>query len=301
MKHINKKILAVFCGSLVFLGGCSDATTQISDKSEVLITVGNDKISKGDIYNGLLAQGSVSTIENQITKFLVDKEVPVSEELEKEAKKTLKEYREAYGDDWKKTYKNAGFETEEAFYEDVVLVNTRAEKLTAAYIEQNYEDSIERFNPRKVQIIEIEDAADAEKAFEMAQENDSDFEAIAKEYGTKTYKGTEAIYNSESGLPDVVWNKIDAAVGDDVLIDSILQDVSNEKFYIVRVTNSITETFKEEAIENMKEISGTITSSDTGLKLSEEAFNFFLKKYDYSIHDITVYEALLSASEQYKR
>lgn len=64
-----KRIATGLCAALLLfsLVGCSDATTNVSDKNEALITIGTDKITKGDVYNGLVAQGDISPVVKALT------------------------------------------------------------------------------------------------------------------------------------------------------------------------------------------------------------------------------------------
>ncbi|MDL2276935.1 peptidyl-prolyl cis-trans isomerase, partial [Breznakia sp. OttesenSCG-928-G09] len=178
--------------------------------------------------------------------------------------------------------------------------------LTSVYVKDNFKELSGRFKPRKVEIIEISDADKAQKALDAAKEKKSDFAKIAKEYGdTTTYDGSEKVYTTHSGLPDVVWNNIESTKKNNTVIDKLLQDTNAGTYYVVRVTNVKPSKFKEDAITAMKDISIDTTTTDengsTELSLADQAFQYYLQKYDYSIHDINVYETLLSTSKKYER
>lgn len=301
---MKKKILALFCGVL-FITGCSDATTQVNDKNSVLIKVGDEEITKGDLYTALVAQGNITPIETRMYKILVDKLVPVTEELEKEAKEKLDGYKETYGDEWEKAYKDAGYESEEVFYNDVVLLNARVSKLTELFVADDFNALAKEFKPRKAAIIEVSDVTKAEEALAAAKEKDSDFAEVAKTYGTTTtYKGEAAIYNTNSGLSDVLWNNIVGAEKDNTVIDKVLQDTTSGTYYIVKVINVDPSKFKEEAITSITKINidtTTDANGNTPLSLADQAFVYFLNKYDYSIHDINIYQILLASSKKFQR
>ncbi|MDQ0359294.1 peptidyl-prolyl cis-trans isomerase [Breznakia pachnodae] len=303
---MKKKLMAIFCGSLLVLSGCSDATTTVQNDDKVLITVGDDEITKGDMYTGLVAAGNITPVSTKMSEILVDKVVPVTDEIEESAKETLASYKESYGDDWEKTYQGYGYDTEEDFYNDVILLNARVTKLTEAYVKDNFTELAKRFKPRKAEIIEITDADKAEEALKEAKKDDADFAKIADTYGDKTtYNGSEAVYNTHSGLADVLWNNISSVEKNNTVVDKVLQDTTSGTYYIVRVTNVSPKKFKEEAIESMKDITIDTSTTDedgnTELSLADQAFQYYLQKYDYSIHDINVYEALLSSSKKYER
>ena len=303
---MKKKLMAIFCGSLLILSGCSDATTSVENDDKVLITVGDEDITKGDIYTGLVATGNITPVSEKMTEILVDKVVPVTEEIEKSAKETLASYKESYGDKWEETYKTSGYETEEDFYNNVVLLNTRVPLITDAYIKDNFTELAKRFKPRKAEIIEIADIEKTEEALKAAKAKDADFTKIADTYGvTTTYNGSEKVYNSHSGLADVLWTNISSVEKNGTIIDKVLQDTTSGSYYLVRVTNISPKKFEDEAIASIKSITIDTTTADadgnTELSLADQAFQYYLQKYKYSIHDINVYESLLSASKKYER
>lgn len=303
---MKKILIGIFCGSLLLVGGCSDATTKVENSDKVLITIGDDEITKGDIYTGLVAQGSATPIEKKMYTILIEKEVPITEEIEKEAKANLQTFKDSYGEKWEESYKNEGYETEEAYYKDVLLLNVRVGKLKNIYVKNNFNDLAKRFKPRKAQIIEVKDVEKAKQALEAAKKDGSDFATIATEFGdTTTYNGAEAVYNSNSGLADALWSNIVGVKKNGTVIDKVLQDTTSGSYYIIKVTNVKPSDFKEEAIISMKDINVDTTALDengnTELSIADQAFRYFLEKYDYSIHDIDVYQSLLTSSKKYER
>ncbi|OCN05208.1 hypothetical protein A4S06_02155 [Erysipelotrichaceae bacterium MTC7] len=299
---MKKKLLTVACASLLLVSGCSNATTQVEDDNKVLITIGDEEITKGDIYTGLVAQGNITPVQRAMSEILVDKLVKVDDEIKKAADEDLAYYKETYGDQWENTYKSYGYADEESFYNDVILLNARMNKLTSLYVKANLADLAKEFSPKKAQIIQVKDEAKAKEALAAAKKKDADFAAVAKEFGDEgTYNGSEAIYNTNSGLPDVAWKYIEEASKKGV-VDKVLQDPTAETYYIVKVTQTNYEKFKDEAITNISEITITeSTEEDAPKPLADRAFAYYLKKYDYSIHDVKIYQELLSSSWKFEK
>lgn len=73
---------------LTTLFGCKDASADISNGSEVLFTVGSTKVTNDDIFRPLFLSGGFSQVNMTVSKIIFEKEVPVTEEVTKEAKKT---------------------------------------------------------------------------------------------------------------------------------------------------------------------------------------------------------------------
>ena len=86
-----KKFVTGLCAALLLftMCGCSDATTNVSNRSEALITIGNDKITNGDVYSGLIAQGDVSAVASALSKAIASKAVETTEAIEKSAQASL--------------------------------------------------------------------------------------------------------------------------------------------------------------------------------------------------------------------
>jgi len=304
---MKKKIILIFCGFLFVLGGCSDATTSVSKSDTVMIQVGDEKITKGDFYTGLVAAGNSLPVEKKMNEILIDKEVPITDEIKEKAKETLASYKENYeGDKWVEAYTGMGYESEEEFFDEVLVYNERVTLLTQAYVKENFDELAKRFKPRMAQVIEISDPQKAEEAFVDAKKKDADFTLLAQTYGDTTkFDGSEVVYTTHSDLSDVLWNNIAGAKKSGKVIDKVLQDTTSGTYYIVKVTNHSPKKFKDEAIDAIKAITIDTTTPDAQgnmeLSLADQAFHFYLQKYDYSIHDINVYETLLSTSKKFER
>ena len=112
-----------------------------------------------------------------------------------------------------------------------------------------------------------------------------------KEYGsTTTYKGTEEIYNSKSGLPTTVFDKI-KSTNKKGLIESVMEDTSSKKYYVVKVTNATPKDFEEDAINSIVEKAST--------DIEPAATAYYLKKYDFTVYDKDIYDGIKSTNESY--
>ena len=75
-------------------------------------------------------------------------------------------------------------------------------------------------------------------------------------------------------------------------------DTTTSYQYIIYVVSSDADEIKEEAIEALA--ASEDYTNDDGLSIDEEAFNYYLNKLGYSIHDVEIYEDLLSDSYMYE-
>ena len=104
---------------LVALSGCSNASTNISDPSIKIVTIGNTTtITRGDVYPILKNQGGVSSIISQVTKIICDKEVPVDDEIKKKAEESLATFKSLVGEEnWESFIASTGYSSEEGIHE----------------------------------------------------------------------------------------------------------------------------------------------------------------------------------------
>lgn len=69
----------------------------------------------------------------------------------------------------------------------------------------------------------------------------------------------------------------------------MLSDTTTGKYYVIRVIHADPNDFKEEAIEAMASISTMQTT----------AFTHYLKKYDFRIYDIDIYQDINESQPDY--
>ncbi|MFV0380946.1 MAG: hypothetical protein ACK5KR_01740 [Breznakia sp.] len=302
---MKKKLLSCIA-ILLLASACGNATTQVTKEDKTLITVGDTKITKGNMYTMLSAQGSIAPIEKEMYKILVKKFLKENKETIAEAKENLATQKETYADKWESTLKSAGYKSEKAYYEDYLL-NLNIARLTDLYIDKNFNDLIDKYQLRKVEIVAISDPQKTEAALKDAEEG-VEFTKVATTYGdTTTYDGNVKVYNSKSELPEVVWKNILDVEKDGKLVKKVLQDTTTSTYYLVKVVNTKAKDFKEDAITSLKDITSdtsTQTPSSTAsseLGIDDQAFAYFLKEADYSIHDVDIYQLLLTSSQKFAR
>lgn len=294
---MKKLTLTFACALLLLVSGCSDASTNVSDGSKALVTIGNKEITKGDIYAGLSVQGNIEAITTAIDKQVVKVAVPVSDEIEEEAKASLASYKTSVGEDkWASHLKENGYKDEEDFYKNSILLNIRTGLITDNYVKDNFDSLNEEFKPRKLQIMVTTDQDKAKEAIKALKEKD-DMSTVASKYGdTTTYNGSEGIYTSQSGLPTNVWSQI-LETKDGKTFSTASFDATTGNYYIVKVVSSkAKKEFKEDAINAIKNITAT---DEKGFTVADRAYNFYLNKAGFSIHDANIYSYLLNSSVKY--
>lgn len=293
-----KKLTTLFaCALLLVVSGCSDASTNVTDSSDALITLGDEKITKGEVYEGLSVQGDITAIATAMDKQVVKIAVPITDEIEKEGQASLASYKESVGDaNWEEHLASNGYKDEEDFYKNSILLNIRKGKITENYVTENFNELNDEYKARKLQIMVTEDKDKADEAITALKEND-DMSAVASKFGvTTTYNGSEGIYTNQSGIPSAVWNEI-LNTKDGKTFSGAILDSATGNYYIVKVVSSnAKKEFKDDAINAIKNL--TVTNED-GYTIEEVAYNHYLNKAGYSIHDANIYSYLLNNSKKY--
>lgn len=287
-----KKLLCICAAALLFtVSGCSDATTSVTDGSTSLITVGGTSITKEDVYTGLKTQGAVNSIINMVTELICDKEIPLTDEIKAEAQSTMDSFKGYVGEEnWDAFIKGNGYASEEEYFNERVVLAARAGHITEKYLEEDWANIVTTYTPRQVQIFATDDEEKANQALE-AIKGGKDVAEVVEELGgiTDSYNGSVQTLSSKSGLPANVWGNITKVTENDTVLDEVQYNLDLTAYYVVKVVGTNPEDFKETAIKGLASVTD----------IQNESFAFYLKKYNFNIYDIDIYNAFKTQAPQY--
>ncbi len=288
-----KKILCLLSFALLMtLTGCTDAKTSLTNGNEALITVGKTEITKDEIYTALKSENGVTVILSKLTNFIIDKEVPITDEIKKEAKDYVEQFTKYMGEDTFKTYiETLGYKTVDEYVDGVVISSVRSNKITDKYIDEKYEDLNKKYQFRKVQILQTSDSKIASEIQLAMKEGKLTFEDALVQYKdkltTSTFTGKEQVISNQVSLDSSIVKNIFAVEEDNTLLAEYQFNAKLDKFYIVKVVS--TNVSKEDALSAAYEIS----------TLDDEAFSYFLEKYGFVVYDIDLYNGIKSQAPVY--
>lgn len=287
-----KKLLCVCAAALLFtVSGCSDATTTVSDGSTSLITVGGTSITKDDIYTGLKTQGAVNSIINMVTELICDKEIPLTDEIKAEAQSTMDSFKGYVGEEnWDAFIKNNGYASEEDYFNQRVVLAARAGHITEKYLEEDWTNVVDVYKPRQIQIFVTDDEEKANQALEAIKGGKDVAEVVEELSGiTDSYNGSVQTLSSQSGLPANVWGNITKVTENNTVLDEVQYNLDLTAYYVIKVVGTDPEEFKETAIKGLASVTD----------IQNESFAFYLKKYNFNIYDIDIYNAFKTQAPQY--
>lgn len=278
-----KKLLVILSLSLVLVG-CGNKTTNVSNSNDVIIKVGDQSITVGQVYTQMMATDSTAVIKQMASRIIFEKEVPLDDALKAEADTQLQEFVDSVSDNLDLYLQYYGYKDKDDYYTNGIIPSLQQEKLVKNYLTENFEAVAAGYRPKKIRLIEITDATLAAEALAEIKAG-TDFSVVAEKYSTSTYPGDEELVNNTSTLPDVVLNFVDYLTTP--TLSEVLTDGTTN--YIVQITNADTNKLKDEIIETF--------ATDTAFM--DMTLETYFVKYNFSIYDKTVYDLFIQTYPNY--
>ncbi|MEG0694417.1 MAG: hypothetical protein RR440_01585 [Erysipelotrichaceae bacterium] len=286
MKKIS--VLAIVM-SLILLTGCSDATADISDGGKTLFTVGGESITRDDLFKPMKANAA-NTVLEEATKVIVKKEIETTDAMRSAATSELEKAKATTSGTFKEYINGMGFKDEDEYYNKYLLLAQQQQGLYRKYVDENFDKIAKKLHPVKAQIIYTTDKDKAVAALADVIAGKG-FVETAKAYGdTTNFNGNvQLIHASSTGIVDVLMNRIKTVKKDNTLIKDLIVDATGNGSYILNVVNTNAKDFKNEAIDAFLALTNT----------KDDAMAYFLKKYNFAVYDINVYNTIKKNNPAY--
>lgn len=147
---MNKKLL-ISLAAVLLLTGCGTATLKNGEK--VVAKMDGKKITAESLYNELKTQGGATVLTNMIDDYIVNKEIKTDEDAKSSAESQIKSYKdsyESYGMDFTSALANAGYKSEDAF-KDVLILDYKKKVVAENYVKENVtDDDINEYYKEKI-------------------------------------------------------------------------------------------------------------------------------------------------------
>jgi foldase protein PrsA len=278
-----KKLIVILSLSILLMG-CGNKTTNVSNSSDVLVKVGNQSITIGQVYSQMMAADSTTIIKQMATRIILDKEVPVTDEIKAEADTILQEFVDSVYDNLELYLQYYGYKDETDYYDNGIIPSIQQETLVKSYLTDNFDAIVAGYRPKKIRLIEIADATLAATALAEIKAGE-EFTVVAEKYASANFFGDEELVNNTSSIPTVVIDFIDYLTIP--TLSEVLTDGTTN--YIVQITSADTNKLKDEIIEAF--------SLDT--TFSEKTLETYFIKYNFSIYDKTIYDLFFQSFPNY--
>lgn len=274
---------AILCSAaMLLLAGCSTGNTSISDGSKTIMQIGNQKITKEKEYDLMKwVYGPTSAI-NMVNNMIYDKEIGLTDEIKKEAEKTLEQYKAMDG--FETQIQLMGYENAEDYMNKVLVRPLQKEALQKKYFSEAKQAVIDEFDPVCAIIIQTDSEDNANKALE-ALKNGENGGKVGAQYASEeaSYEGMEQIITTEdTTLPPSLLNSILDATKDGVLDEVFTNDTSTDdkEYYVAMVVSRNYEA-------NLPMIIKALSSNS---KIATDSEVFYLKKYEFEVHDQDIFD-----------
>lgn len=280
------KKLIILLTTLLVLTGCKDAVTKVSE-DEKLFKVGEYEFSKSELYD-TMKRTDRGTLILQDAQAVLSESVELTDDMKKEAQEMVDGFKEIFGEEFEKTLNQIGFDSEEAYMEELIYPDLKFKSLTKTHVEEKFEDYASEYKPLKARILQV-DPSKAEEIHASIKES-KDFDKVAKENAMETseYKGAEQLYLVKSTqFPASVSNYLKDVK--EAGLSDIIKNDTTESTYIIEVTEIDANNMKDEVVENLinnKDISKTIVSK-------------LFKEHDFKLYDKVIYDHIKENFPEY--
>lgn len=279
-----KKILLSLC-ALLLLAGCSDAHAKLTDSDVVIVTVGDQNITKDNLFTTMKQMGSGYSAISSSTKIILENEVPVTDELRAEADASLELYRANYQESFPLVLQSNGFKDEEDFYNNSLLVSAQLNQLTTKYVNDNFDSLIKTYKPKKAVTLAFATEEDATAA-KADLENGIDGATVGSTYNS-SIAGAERILTTSTELDENAKSHVLDATANGV--SDVIIGTAADTYYVVNVIEFDPNNMKDEVIDVLASLDKMGTESDI----------FYFNKYGFKVYDRELYDNLAANYSDY--
>ena len=271
-----KKMIKVLSAAVLLgtMAGCTDAVAKFEQADEVLMKVGNITVTKGQMYNTLLAQSGADVIRNQGLKVIGDIEVEETEELRAAAQIDFDYYNALYGGTLTDTLAQSGMTPES--YMEVLIDGKQSDALIRKYIEENLDSYIEKLQPIMATVLSFNTEEDANAAMSALADGSKTLDDILAEGKTTSEGTTEVITINTTDYGTTVNTVLRGMKPDDGW--TVITSAEKANVYVARVDDNDPQNFRQVLIDEL----------DGQDEINDDALSYYFKKYNFHIYDKNV-------------
>lgn len=286
----NKSWMAAGAAGLLFLAGCSGATASVSDPDKELMTIGDVTYTRGQEYEYIKKSTGPNLVMQMAEEVIYDKEVPVTDEIRKQAEDNYNEYAKT-SDNLESYIQSMGYKDRQDYIDKVLIPAVQAEKLLTKWFTDAQEEIVQEYKPSRAQIIQTDSKDSADKALQALKDGKS-AQDVAGQYqmeGT-SYNGTAAIVTTmDTVLPTRLINTLSSAESKAGVVNEVFENDDKTQFFVAVLVSNNYDDIKGELESTLKNDS-TVT---------EKCLVSYLTKYDFRVFDQDIFDYLRVNYPQY--
>lgn len=271
-----KKIL-ILAACMLLLAGCSDASANITNGNEAVVTMGEASYTRQELYNFMSNYGGSYYAVVNAQKTILDTEVPVTDDMISSVDATLELYNQMMGSYFETYLQSQGFSGTEQ-YREILIQNEQLTELYKKYVDANYDSLSATFVPKKIQLMKFGTEDEANNALQSVKDG-ADFATVAQE-NNSSVDGAEQLVTSTSSFETVVQYAINTQAAGE--LSEVIGNDDKTAYYIVKVVTTDANELKEEAVP-------VIAGADT---IADQTIQYYFKEYNFTVYDINLYNQL---------
>lgn len=286
----NKKLLAAAAAGLMLLTGCSGATASVSDPDKELMTVGDVTVTRGQVYDCIKKSTGPNLTMQMAEQVIYDREVPVDEEIRKEAQDNYNEYAKT-SDDLEGYVQSMGYKDKQDYIDRVLIPAVQAEKLLTKWFTDAQEEIVQEYKPSRAQIIQTDSRDSADKALQALKDGKSAQDVAGQSAAEGTsYTGTAAIVTSmDSVLPTRLINTLSSAQSKAGVLNEVFENDDQTQYFVAVLVSNDYDTIKGD-------LESTLSGDST---VSEKCLVSYLTETDFQVYDQDIFDYLRVNYPQY--
>lgn len=284
---MKKNIIPLIVAGTLLVGcGSSSAvsySSKVSDGDKTVITIGDDKLTKNEVYHSLLEQyGSAEVLTLALT-YIANQEITDKDAIKAKVDETLATISENATVSLDEYAKQLGYESQQEYIDGVLTDNAKQELLNDKYLDDNYDNLVKEYKVKYLKIITVDTESGALKLIEQIK-GGADFDTVSTENN-----GTDAgLVTTESTSVDSNIIKKLKKFTKDGLYDKVIK-TSSSKYAVVYVYNTDKSSLKDEIKDELSSISEISTKMEA----------YYLKKYNFDVHEEAIKEEINEADKDY--
>ena len=290
-----KKILLILFALVLFTGCTGNQVTNVSNPDEVVIDFGTTQMTRGQLYHMMLFNSPVATVEQIVSRMLLDELVPMNDEHMARARLDLEEIMEHWynpndPDAFLNLLIQVGFESIEDYFLRVIVPAFQHYLLSELYVTEIFDQLVEEHMPVKVQVIELRNEP-LDVAYSLLEELESglEFEQLTELFLTARRIVDNRIVTQtfDRIIPAVVFDAIEE-FGEVGFITSPVVDEGTGNLFVVQIIENDPANMFDELVEYFADRN----------EIANLAFAHFVRQRGFRIFDIVVFEAFLEDRPQ---
>lgn len=294
MKNNWKKSALLAGCSLFLFSACSGANAQIQNEQEVLFTIGDQSISRGDEYELIKKANGPTMTVTLIQQAIMDEEIGRGEEIQKEANEHYESTANG-NEKYEDSLKEAGYKDKQDYIDKVIIPTLQQDKLIDKYFKDNAKAIEKEYKPSIAKVLMCDNKDDAENALKALKDG-TDPQTVFDQYASKdaTYGNEEIVVSTllKDSIPTYVINTLysekETGVIDEVMTDD---EESSGAYYVgILVSNDYD--------KNLDTIKEDLSSKDSE-NIAKDCSVYYMKKHHFEIHDQYVFDSLRSSDPEY--